>query len=54
MLTADGDAQQLQLAPGACLLALSTTTYDRDGAALAHEIELHPSDTPITLGLITV
>jgi hypothetical protein len=35
-------------------LVLSTTTHDADGAALAHEIELHPPDTPIALDVITL
>jgi len=46
------DAEQLLLAPDSYLLALSTTTYDADGAAIAHEIELHPPDTKITLDAI--
>lgn len=50
----DSDAQQLQLAANSYLLALSTTTYDADGAAIAHEIELHPPDTPIALDVISV
>ncbi|HEV7883904.1 MAG TPA: GntR family transcriptional regulator [Solirubrobacteraceae bacterium] len=45
----DGDAAQLRLPPDACLLALSTTTYDLNAATIAHEIELHPPDTPIAL-----
>jgi DNA-binding GntR family transcriptional regulator len=44
----------LQLATGSYVLALSTTTYDVDGVALAYEIELHPPDAPITLDVITV
>jgi DNA-binding GntR family transcriptional regulator len=45
------DVQQLRLAPGTCLLALSTTTYDTEGAAISHEIELHPPATAITLDI---
>jgi DNA-binding GntR family transcriptional regulator len=45
----EGDAAQLRLAPDACLLALSRTTYDVNAATIAHEIELHPPDTPIPL-----
>jgi DNA-binding GntR family transcriptional regulator len=44
-----GDAAQLRLAPDACLLALSTTTYDVNAATIAHAVELHPPDTPIAL-----
>ena len=49
----DGDAAQLRLPPDACLLALSTTTYDVNDATIAHEIELHPPDTPIPLDLVS-
>jgi DNA-binding GntR family transcriptional regulator len=45
----DGDAAQLRLPPDACLLALSRTTYDVNAATIAHEIEMHPPDTPIPL-----
>jgi DNA-binding GntR family transcriptional regulator len=41
----DGDAAR----PDACLLGLSRTTYDVNAATIAHEIELHPPDTPIQL-----
>jgi DNA-binding GntR family transcriptional regulator len=50
----DSDAAQLQLPPDTYLLALSTTTYDTHGAVLAHEIELHPPDTPIILDAISL
>jgi DNA-binding GntR family transcriptional regulator len=45
----DGDAAQLRLALGTYLLALSTTTYDTNDVAIAHEVELHPPGTPITV-----
>jgi DNA-binding GntR family transcriptional regulator len=45
----DGDAAQLRLALGTYLLALSTTTYDANDVAIAHEIELHPPGTPIAV-----
>jgi DNA-binding GntR family transcriptional regulator len=48
----DSDAAQLQVPPGSSLLALSTTTYDIDGAVLAHEVEMHPPGTPISLDVI--
>jgi hypothetical protein len=48
----DTAAGQLQLPLGSYVLALSTTTYDTNGVALAHEIELHPPDTPIILDAI--
>jgi DNA-binding GntR family transcriptional regulator len=48
----DGDAAQLRLPPDACLLALSMTTYDVNDATIAHEIELHPPDTPIPLDIV--
>src|SRR5918998_2156879 len=38
----DTGAGLLQLPADTYLLALTTTTYAADGAALAHEIELHP------------
>lgn len=43
------EAGQLQLAPSSYLLVLSSTTYDREGEAIAHEVEFHPPDTPIKL-----
>lgn len=52
--TSDSEAQQLKLAPGTYLLALSTTTYDAQSAPIAHEIELHPPETSITLDIISV
>lgn len=45
----DGDAALLQLPPGTCVLTVSRTTYDANDVAIAHEIELHPPGTPITL-----
>lgn len=45
----DGDAARLRLALGTYLLALSTTTYDANDVAIAHEIELHPPGTPIAV-----
>ena len=45
----DNGTQLLGLAAGAYLLALTSTTYDAEGAAIAYEIELHPPDTPVTL-----
>jgi DNA-binding GntR family transcriptional regulator len=45
-------AALLRLPPDSYLLALSTTTYDTHGVALAHEVELHPADTPIILDAI--
>jgi DNA-binding GntR family transcriptional regulator len=45
----DGDAAQLQLPLGTSVLALSTTTYDANDVAIAHEVELHPPGTPIPL-----
>jgi DNA-binding GntR family transcriptional regulator len=45
----DGDAAQLQLALGTSVLALSTTTYDANDVAIAHEVELHPPGTPIPI-----
>jgi GntR family transcriptional regulator len=51
---AGDDSSTLQLAAGSYALAISTTTYDADGVALAHEIELHPPDTPIALDVISV
>jgi DNA-binding GntR family transcriptional regulator len=50
----DDGAGLLQLPANAYLLALTTTTYDADGAVLAHEIELHPPDTPIRLDVFNV
>ena len=44
-----GDAAQLRLAPGTYVLALSTTTYDANDVAIAHEVQLHPPGTPIEL-----
>jgi DNA-binding GntR family transcriptional regulator len=49
----DGDAAQLELPAGTYLLALTTTTYDANGAAIAHEIELHPPATPIALDVVS-
>jgi DNA-binding GntR family transcriptional regulator len=43
------DAAQLKLPADTYLLALTTTTYDANGAAIVHEIALHPPDTPIAL-----
>jgi hypothetical protein len=37
------------VALGTYLLALSTTTYDANDVAIAHEIELHPPGTPIAV-----
>jgi DNA-binding GntR family transcriptional regulator len=51
---AGDDLDALQLVAGSYVLALSTTTYDADGLALAHEIELHPPETPIALDVITM
>jgi DNA-binding GntR family transcriptional regulator len=45
----DSDAAQLRLALGTHLLALSTTTYDANDVAIAHEVELHPPGTPIAV-----
>jgi DNA-binding GntR family transcriptional regulator len=42
-------AALLRLRPDSYLLAASTTSYDTNGVALAHEVELHPPDTPIVL-----
>jgi DNA-binding GntR family transcriptional regulator len=50
----DSDAQHLKLPPDTYLLALSTTTYDASGNTMAHEVELHPPDTPITLDVISL
>jgi DNA-binding GntR family transcriptional regulator len=50
----DSDAALLQLSATTYLLAVATTTYDADGAPLAHEIELHPPDTPITLDVVSI
>jgi DNA-binding GntR family transcriptional regulator len=50
----DDGAGLLELAADTYLLALSTTTYDAEGEAIAHEIELHPPDTPITLDIVNV
>jgi DNA-binding GntR family transcriptional regulator len=50
----NSDAQYLQLPPDTYLLALSTTTYDAHGTTIAHEVELHPPDTPITLDVVSV
>jgi DNA-binding GntR family transcriptional regulator len=47
----DGDAAQLQLPLGTSVLALSTTTYDANDVAIAHEVELHPPGTPIPLDI---
>lgn len=47
------DSDALYLPAGSYVLALSTTTYDAAGAALAHEVELHPPDTPIALDVMT-
>lgn len=44
----------LLLAPNSHVLAFSTTTYDATGVPFAHEIELHPPDTPIALDVISV
>lgn len=51
--TAGSDGEALRLAAGGHALALATTTYDADGAALAHEIELHPPDTPIPFDIVS-
>ena len=48
----DLDATQLALPPDSCVLALSSTTYDSSGVAFAHEVELHPPDTPVILDVI--
>jgi DNA-binding GntR family transcriptional regulator len=48
------DVAKLKLSPYSCVLTLSTTTYDAQGVVLAHEIELHPSATPIALDLISL
>jgi DNA-binding GntR family transcriptional regulator len=45
-------AALLRLPPDSYLLAVSTTSYDTNGVALAHEVELHPPDTPIVLDAI--
>jgi len=50
----DDGAELLGLAPDTYLLALSSTTYDAEGAVIAYEIELHPPDTPITLDVASV
>lgn len=50
----DSDARLLGLAADSCLLALTTTTYDADGAPLAYEIELHPPNTWISLDVVNV
>ena len=42
-------AAQLRLPADTSLLALTTTTYDANGAAIVHETELHPPGTPIAL-----
>jgi DNA-binding GntR family transcriptional regulator len=42
-------AALLRLRPDSHLLAVSTTSYDTNGVALAHEVELHPPDTPIVV-----
>jgi DNA-binding GntR family transcriptional regulator len=42
-------AALLRLRPDSSLLAVSTTSYDTNGVALAHEVELHPPDTPIVV-----
>lgn len=52
--SSDSDAEQLGLAPDTFLLALSTTTFDEQGLAIAHEVELHPPDTPIALDVADV
>jgi DNA-binding GntR family transcriptional regulator len=49
----DSDAAQLELPADTYLLALTTTTYDANSAAIAHEIELHPPGTPIALDVVS-
>jgi DNA-binding GntR family transcriptional regulator len=48
----DSPAGRLQLPPDSCVLVLSTTTYDTNDVAVAHELELHPPDTPLILDAI--
>jgi GntR family transcriptional regulator len=50
----DSDTGLLKLSATTYLLAVTTTTYDADGAPLAYEIELHPPDTPITLDVVSI
>lgn len=50
----DSGAGLLQLPAATYLLAVTTTTYDADGAPIAYDIELHPPDTPITLDVVSV
>ena len=50
---AGDEGSSLQLDADSYTLAISTTTHDPDGASLAHEIELHPPDTPIGLDVIS-
>jgi DNA-binding GntR family transcriptional regulator len=50
----DSNAEHLALDPGSYVLAISTTTYDAAGSALAHEVEFHPPGTPVALDLINV
>jgi DNA-binding GntR family transcriptional regulator len=45
-------AALLRLPPDSYLLAVSTTSYDTNGVALAHEVELHPADTPILVDTV--
>ncbi len=44
----------LRLPPKSYVLILRTTTYDSEGAAIAHEVEFHPPDTTIALDVIDV
>jgi DNA-binding GntR family transcriptional regulator len=49
----DSDAAQLKFPADTCLLVLATTTYDANGVAIAHEVELHPPGTPIALDVVS-
>jgi DNA-binding GntR family transcriptional regulator len=44
-----GDARR---PPGTAMLAMSTTTYDAAGAPIAHDVEFHPPNTPVTIDVM--